>query len=91
MITDGKFKKLIYELISYGNEIAKNLNSEVIALSIGDVAEDELKKLGPGNIPIYFPEHHLSHAASAFYPSPYENSAILTIVDFSNAHILFMK
>lgn len=26
-----------------------------------------------------FPEHHLSHAASAFYPSPYERSAILTL------------
>lgn len=27
----------------------------------------------------YFPEHHLSHAASAFYPSPFENAAILTV------------
>lgn len=26
-----------------------------------------------------FPEHHLSHAASAFYPSPFEDAAILTI------------
>lgn len=30
-------------------------------------------------VPIYFPEHHLSHAASAFYPSPFEEAAILTI------------
>jgi len=29
--------------------------------------------------PIKFIEHHLSHAASAFLPSPYEESAILTI------------
>lgn len=29
--------------------------------------------------PLLFPEHHLSHAASAFYPSPYEQAAILTI------------
>ncbi len=29
--------------------------------------------------PVYFPEHHLSHAASAFYPSPFEDSAVLTI------------
>ncbi len=27
---------------------------------------------------IYFSEHHLSHAASAFYPSPHENAIILT-------------
>lgn len=29
--------------------------------------------------PVLFPEHHLSHAASAFYPSPFEKAAILTI------------
>lgn len=30
-------------------------------------------------IKFLFPEHHLSHAASAFYPSPFSESAILTI------------
>ncbi|ORJ62363.1 carbamoyltransferase family protein [Geothermobacter hydrogeniphilus] len=29
--------------------------------------------------PIYFPEHHQSHAASAFFPSPFEESAVLTL------------
>jgi carbamoyltransferase len=40
-----------------------------------------LKCLQKYNIhaPILFPEHHLSHAASAFYPSPFQESAILTI------------
>ena len=28
---------------------------------------------------IYFSEHHFSHAASAFYPSPFKNSAVLTL------------
>ncbi|RMH52830.1 MAG: hypothetical protein D6685_16210 [Bacteroidetes bacterium] len=28
--------------------------------------------------PILFPEHHESHAASAFYPSPFEEAAFLT-------------
>ena len=28
---------------------------------------------------IIFPEHHESHAASAFYPSPYKSAAILTM------------
>lgn len=28
---------------------------------------------------LLFAEHHLSHAASAFYPSPYEEAAVLTI------------
>ena len=28
---------------------------------------------------LYFPEHHESHAASAFYPSPFKSAAVLTI------------
>ena len=28
---------------------------------------------------LLFSEHHLSHAASAFYPSPFKNAAVLTI------------
>lgn len=40
---------------------------------------DELKKLGNKNVQLLFPEHHLSHAASAYYPSPYDDAAILTI------------
>ncbi|MFW6123365.1 MAG: carbamoyltransferase [Thermodesulfobacteriota bacterium] len=40
---------------------------------------DELAKFGNSAPPLLFPEHHLSHAASAFYPSPYEEAAILTI------------
>jgi len=40
---------------------------------------DELLKIGSKKLPLLFPEHHLSHAASAFYPSPFENAAILTV------------
>src|SRR5258705_8742512 len=40
---------------------------------------DHLKEVGEGEVPVFFPEHHLSHAASAFYPSPYEDAAILTV------------
>ena len=29
-------------------------------------------------VPLLFPEHHESHAASAFFPSPFERSAFLT-------------
>ena len=35
---------------------------------------DEAKR-----VKLLFPEHHLSHAASAFYPSPFERAAVLTI------------
>ena len=40
---------------------------------------EHLGAFGNGKVPIYFPEHHLSHAASAFYPSPFEEAAIVTI------------
>src|SRR5208337_617800 len=40
---------------------------------------ESLVKLGEGDAPLYFPEHHLSHAASAFYPSPFSVAAILTV------------
>jgi carbamoyltransferase len=29
--------------------------------------------------PIYFPAHHESHAASAFFPSPFKDAAVLTL------------
>ena len=43
---DGKFKKLSFELVSYAAAIAKETGSSVTALSIGNVADDELNKLG---------------------------------------------
>jgi carbamoyltransferase len=41
----------------------------------------EIKKGLPGkwNKPIVFTSHHESHAASAFFPSPFEEAAILTM------------
>ena len=38
-----------------------------------------LDEFGKKKIQLLFPEHHLSHAASAFYPSPFEEAAILTV------------
>ena len=43
---DGKFKKLSFELVSYAKALADKLNLPVTALSIGHVADDELKQLG---------------------------------------------
>ena len=41
----------------------------------------ELKKIAPDFDPsgILFTEHHLSHAASAFYPSPFQDAAVLVM------------
>jgi carbamoyltransferase len=41
--------------------------------------DDSLRELGGTAVPVYFPEHHLSHAASAYYPSPFSDAAILTV------------
>ena len=40
---------------------------------------DKIEKFDRKKVKLLFPEHHLSHAASAFYPSPFQESAILTI------------
>ena len=43
---DGKFKKLSFELVTYGSKLAAMMNTKSVALSIGNVDEAELKKLG---------------------------------------------
>lgn len=43
---DGKFKKLSFELVSYTSKLAEILKTSAIALTIGTVSDDELKKLG---------------------------------------------
>src|SRR3989304_7812851 len=43
---------------------------------------NEFKKIGlidKKKLTLLFTEHHLSHAASAFYPSPFQEAAIITI------------
>ena len=42
--------------------------------------EEALEGCGVKSLPpLYFPEHHESHAASAFFPSPFRTAAILTL------------
>ena len=49
-------------------------------LFIKSLLKKKLLEIGiPENITLLFPEHHLSHAASAFYPSPFKEAAILTV------------
>src|SRR5882672_15801 len=48
-----------------------------------DLLRKELERLGDGRFDVdqklLFAEHHQSHAASAFFPSPLEEAAILTM------------
>ncbi len=39
----------------------------------------EIENYDKNELNLLFPEHHLSHAASAFFPSPFQEAAILTI------------
>ncbi len=82
-----KFERL---LETYYGFAPKGLRSFIAAIPIWvkekmflkDLIRKELKKIGDFDrkkTKMLFPEHHLSHAASAFYPSPYENAAILTL------------
>lgn len=87
---DKPFLKFERLLETYYNFAPKGLVSFVTAMPVWikekiflkKIIFDELKKIEVFNkqkLKLLFPEHHLSHAASAFYPSPFEKAAILTI------------
>jgi len=64
-------------LYSFINAIPVWLKDKLFMKSL---IRKQLKTIGPiSNVPLLFSEHHLSHAASAFYPSPFDEAAILTI------------
>ena len=42
---EGQFKKSAFEVVSYAKEIAKMLNEQLIALSIGNISDENLKAL----------------------------------------------
>ncbi len=43
---EGLFKKATFELLSFAQAMAREMNAEVVALSVGKVAQSELGKLG---------------------------------------------
>lgn len=43
---NGKFKNSTFELVSYTKALANQLNTNMVVLSIGELAEEELKLLG---------------------------------------------
>jgi len=66
-------------LISFLKAIPVWLNEKMFLKTL---IYDGLKEVGvydKKKVKLLFSEHHLSHAASAFYPSKYNDSAILTI------------
>ena len=82
-----KFERLLETYYGYS---PKGLRSFLVAMPVWLKEKMFLKRLmfkelekvsafNKKNIEFLFPEHHLSHAASAFYPSPHKDAAILTI------------
>ena len=85
---DKPIRKFERILKTYFSTAPKGLQSFMMAvplwlkekLWIPMEIEEALEKCGLKTIPpIYFPEHHESHAASAFFPSPFQKAAILTL------------
>ena len=82
-----KFERLLETYYSYiPSGIASFVTSMPVwakeKLFLKSIINKELNKLGSFNISkqkLLFPSHHLSHAASAFYTSSFEQAVILTI------------
>jgi carbamoyltransferase len=79
-----KFERLLETYHAFAPKGFKSFASAVPVwikekLFMRNLLREGFSALGDGKVPVYFPEHHLSHAASAFYPSPFEEAAIVTV------------
>ena len=83
-----KFERLLETYLSYA---PRGFRSFVAAMPIWlkeklylkSILKKELAELGGCEVselpPLLFAEHHQSHAASAFFPSPFEEAVVLTM------------
>lgn len=82
-----KFERLLETYLAFAPRGFKSFSQAIPIwlrekLFLGDLLRKELQPLGTRKITddrVLFIEHHLSHAASAFYASPFEEAAVLTI------------
>ena len=80
-----KFERLLETYHGFAPQGLKSFTSAIPVwikekLFMKKLLKDELDNIGRGITPKFlFPEHHLSHAASAFYPSPFDEAAIITV------------
>lgn len=66
-------------LVSFLKAIPVWLNEKMFLRKEIHEGLKEIGQYNKKNVKLLFPEHHLSHAASAFFASPFSKSAILTI------------
>ena len=82
-----KFERLIETYLAFAPRGFKSFRMSIPLwlrekLFLKDLLTKELKKAdghGAWNGELLFSEHHLSHAASAFFPSPFEEAVVLTM------------
>ena len=83
-----KFERIFETYLSFAPKGIKNFQMSMLLWIKDKLFQKrkiliELQRLIDKNInleeKLLFSEHHLSHAASAFYPSPFEEAAILTM------------
>lgn len=86
--TEGVLKKSAFEAASYGKEIANTLNTEAIAISIGNVDTNELEKLG--NYGIKKVLNVTNESLKAFINQAYA-SVIADAVQKENANIVIFS
>lgn len=82
-----KFERLIETYLSFAPRGFKSLSMAMPLwlrekLFLKDLLKRELRKIegqSRWNGELLFSEHHLSHAASAFFPSPFQDAVVLTM------------
>jgi carbamoyltransferase len=82
-----KFERLVETYLTFAPRGFKSMAMSVPLwlrekLFLKDLLQKELQKLNGHdnwNKELLFSEHHLSHAASAFFPSPFEEAVVLTM------------
>ncbi|MCR4303431.1 MAG: carbamoyltransferase [Gallionella sp.] len=82
-----KFERLLETYLTFAPRGIKSFSMAIPLwlrekLFLKDLLMKEFRKLdrdGNWNKQLLFSEHHLSHAASAFFPSPFEEAVVLTM------------
>ncbi len=82
-----KFERLLETYYAYAPQGVKSFLSAIPVwikekVFLKKLIRDELQKIGGGkakDLRLLFTDHHLAHAASAFFPFPFTEAAILTI------------
>ena len=75
-----KFDRIFNTFLTHHNGLIKGLKSLKKWVDTKFFTEKVImKNLNGYTGPLYFSQHHMSHAISAFFPSPYEEATILII------------